>query len=127
MSVPESTKPNHKITVNLDGKDKQVLMSFGLLNVLMTYVQNPMDVLGLPLDAELTQTLISECLAERNHEGVLTSYPNLFTLDPDDGERIVIWVVDHLSYFFVQTLSQQPERLKALATALTSQTFGQIG
>lgn len=123
-----SNLPASKTVIVLDGKPKEVLMSFGLLNSLMEHINNPVDVLALSLDPELSRCLISECLAERTEEGAILRTPNLYNLATEDAEKMLSWIADHISHFFVKTLSQNPDQLRELKKMLeTPQPSGLTG
>ena len=121
-------KPNPTLTIVVGDKKHKQFMSFGLLNLLMTYIESPLQIIQLPTDAELTQTLLIECLSTRDADGSVTEQFNLFNLDPEEGEKVLAWMIAHISHFFVQTLSQMPKQLKDLNLAVnTSLQRGQTG
>lgn len=98
-----------KITIKLNGEERELFMSFGLLNELATIVGDPARVPSIPVDADLREAVLMSCFAERKPSGkVIKDVEDYDDLDISipDVEKTIDWAVEHLMSFFVRSLKK---------------------
>lgn len=120
---------NDKITVTLNGKERELFMSFGLLNNLTRIVDDPTRVPAIRTDSELRDAVLSAALAERKTSGKIEKEVDIDDIDItiDDVERTLDWVMEHVMGFFVRALKkvvEVTEANKADMEALASSVNG---
>jgi hypothetical protein len=120
---------NDKITVILNGKERELFMSFGLLNSLTRIVDDPSRVPAIRTDHELRDTVLAAALAERKPSGKIQKEIDLDDADItiEDVERTLDWVMEHVMSFFVRALKKVvavTEANKADMEALASSVNG---
>ena len=120
-----------KLTITVNGAPKQVFLPFGLLNEI-TKLVGSVDNLGyIMIDPQLREAVISELLAPRDEDGVITKPVNLIvtTISSPDVNTLLEWVSEHVLDFFLTALESSTrvgekmgERMKGLN--LTSSPVG---
>jgi hypothetical protein len=116
------------ITIKFNNEDRDIFMSFGLLNDLTKLVSDPSEVPRILLDPDLRDAVLKELLAERKRSGkILKELPDVEDIDasPEDIEKLLDWTMEHVISFFVRSLkktAQMGERhletLKSLQSSL---------
>lgn len=107
-----------KITVKVDDTDREIFLSFGLLNELTTIINDPARVAAISLDPELRTNVLNSVLATRRKNGKLEAPADVSDLDIsiEDVEKLLEWASEHIMSFFVRSLrlvdkvSQQHQR-----------------
>jgi hypothetical protein len=116
--------PNPRIKISVNGEQRDLYMSFGLLNEICRGIGNFQAALQIPVDAELRDYALLAVLSERNDEGEVTTAANLRKLDipVDEVEDLLAWITDHCTDFFLRTMERvvknqktNEARMKALA------------
>jgi hypothetical protein len=111
------------LTVKVNGADREIFMSFGLLNVLSRHVGGVENVGTIALDHELRDTVLTEMLSERSKAGKLLNKIDMEDVDieVDDVLKLLEWATEHVLNFFVNSLGtakrladQQAEKLASL-------------
>lgn len=111
------------IQIKVGEQTKEIKMSFGLLNELAKKVGDIDAVPMLNIDPDLREGILTSVLSERDGRGNITEPVNLFQLDmdPEDAILLVEWVGAHILDFFLKSLEKtktlmedQEERIKAL-------------
>jgi hypothetical protein len=120
---------NDKITVKLNGKERELFMSFGLLNSLTRIVDDPSRVPAVRTDPELRDAALAAALAERKPSGKIEKEVDIDDIDItiEDVERTLDWVMEHVMSFFVRALKKVvavTEANKADMEALASSVNG---
>lgn len=115
-------------TLKLGEEEREIFMSFGLLNDLTRLVTDPSEVPRMLLDPELRDAVLKELLAERKKSGkVLKDLPDVEDIDADPGEieKLLDWTMEHVMAFFVRSLQKTAkmgerhlETLKSLQSSL---------
>lgn len=102
-----------KLTVNLDGKDKELFMSFGLLNELSRLVGDPANVAIASVDPEMREKMLKALLSERDGTGKITKEwnPLVSGFTMEQANQVLEWVAENLIGFFVTSL-EGAERLR---------------
>lgn len=94
-----------EITVN--GKDREILMSFGLLNEMTRIVQDPSRIGLMAIDPDLREEILYALLATRKPSGkVLEKLADIDDIEADylDIEKLLAWAMEHTLAFFVRLL-----------------------
>lgn len=115
-------KPETTITVKLGSSEREIFMSFGLLQTLAKMVGPVTNIEVIPLimiDPEKAEEFLVEVLAERTPSGKVTSKPELLDheISPEDVDRVIEWMVGHLLHFFIQKLMNLAKVQKSLEGA----------
>jgi hypothetical protein len=88
-----------KITV----KDREILMSYGLLNELTKLVGDPNRAATLDLDPDLGMQVLVTVLAPRTTSGKTEEF-DMPELTPDEAYQVFDWVKAHVLDFFMKRL-----------------------
>ena len=118
------TTPEH-ITVTVDDKEKELFMSFGLLNELATELGDPARVAAIPIDSELREFTLMAILADRKKSGkILKAVEDYDDIDIsiEDAEKILDWAMEHTLGFFVRSLQKVTAATKKHETAIEDLT-----
>lgn len=96
----------------VNGSEKQIKMTFGLLNILCRAVGDVDAAASVNFDPVLRYTFITEMLSNRDAKGKIKEPVDLDTLDidVDAAGDLIAWAGDHVLDFFLKGL----EKTKAL-------------
>lgn len=96
----------------VNGSEKQIKMSFGLLNILCRAVGDVDAAASVNFDPVLRQAFLVEMLSERDSKGKIKEPVELDTLEIDINAAgdLIAWAGDHVLDFFLKGL----EKTKAL-------------
>jgi hypothetical protein len=115
-------------TIKVDGKERDIKMSFGLLNTLCRKVGDIDGAAQLSVDQILRDGVLVELLSDRDRSGKITEQIDLFTIEvsADDVIDLVDWAGTHVLDFFLKGLERakrqqdaQLPRIKALMPSST--------
>ena len=110
-------------TIKINGKERDVKMSFGLLNILCQKVGDLDGAATIAMDQSLREGVLIELLSDRDTRGRISEEFDLFTADmnPDDVVALLDWAGEHVLDFFLKGLERAKKlqernmpRLKAL-------------
>ncbi len=107
---------NDKLKVTIDGEERTLFMSFGLLNEIATLVGDPARVPAIPVDAILREEVLMAAFAKRKKSGKITEAIEDFEdldVSIEDVEATLDWVVEHVMSFFVRSLRKVVQVTKA--------------
>ena len=101
-------KLSDKIIVKVDEEDREIFMSFGLLNELTKIIKDPTRVSSVAVDFELREEVLTSLLAVRKKSGKISEKVNLDDADisVEDVERLIEWSSEHVLSFFVRSLKK---------------------
>jgi hypothetical protein len=105
-----------KLSITFEGSDRELLMSYGLLNELAKLVGSPEVAPSISIDEHLRQEVLAACLADRKPSGKITkAVADMDDLDIsiDDIESILDWATEHVLSFFVRSLGKMVKRVEA--------------
>lgn len=130
-------KARATITVKVNGEDREIFMSFALLNR-VTYLMGDASQIPLILqDSELREVVLVEALAERDKNGKILNKKNMDEMDVsfDDIQNILEFVSEHVADFTLvameratKVMAKHQARILALAPkAASSSTPSQPG
>lgn len=94
-----------KITVEVDGEARELLMTFGILNAVAKTVGSIDNLGAITLDDNIREMTIRLCLLtkEKGKPPVIPDFADL-DISPADANAILIWATDHVIDFFLQSL-----------------------
>ena len=120
---PAEPKLDPKISVKFNGEDREVFMSFGLLNSLTKVIGDPTRIPAVGVDPELREDVLSELLADRKPSGKI-SKPiediDDIEIPIEDVELLLNWASEHVMGFFLRSLNKAAELQKKHAPAMTA-------
>ncbi|MBD9544258.1 hypothetical protein IB276_32965 [Ensifer sp. ENS04] len=105
-----------KLSIIYEGNDRELLMSYGLLNELAKIVGSPEVAPSISIDESLRADVLAACLAERKPSGkVVKPVADMDDLDIsiDDIEKILDWATEAVLNFFVRSLGKMVKRVEA--------------
>ena len=99
---------NEHITVTINDEEKELKMTFGLLNELSRRMGDVDALPELAVNAELRESVILACVVERDKRGKFkdaeaTLYD--YDLSMEDSLRLLDWVGEHVADFFLKSMS----------------------
>ena len=99
-------------TIKIDGKERDIKMSFGLLNTICKLVGDLDGATQLMIDQTLQQAVLVELLSDRDAKGKITGEVSLdeIDVDPSDVLDLLAWAGNQTLDFFLKGL----ERAKGL-------------
>ena len=126
------SKLSDKIIVKVNGEDREIFMSFGLLNELTKIVEDPARVTAISVDNDLRDMVLKSLLATRKVSGKVENPCDLddTEISVEDVERLLAWGAEHTLGFFLRSLQKVMELTKKNEkemTALASFASGSQG
>lgn len=99
---------NEYFTIKVDGKDKEIKMSFGLLNQLCGMCGDADDALMFGLNTDLREEALRLMLSKRDKEGRISDDVNLYLIDvdSDDVSDLLDWAGSHALDFFLKAATK---------------------
>jgi len=113
MSAKKPATPSDVITVTFgDGTQREIKMTFGLLNRMAQLIGDIDNVMMVNVDPALQEMVLLEVLAIRDKDGLIQKKGDLdeYDLTTEQYMQILEWVADHLVGFMLKSL----EKTKAL-------------
>lgn len=123
-------QPEDRITITYEGAERTLFMSFLRQNSLLRFINAPTDVIYLPSNPDLCEVVLKIMLADKGGAGkMLEMELDEEAMTSDDYERVISWVQDHMTYFFMKRFREMALRaqvLEPMAQALQSQAGGSV-
>ncbi len=106
--MPDKVEAPDTLTILVDSVDREIFMSFGLLNDLTTVVADPGRVATISMDPALRVSVLNTVLAIRKKNGKIEQAVDVTDIDISikDAERLIDWVSEHVMSFFVRSLQK---------------------
>ena len=127
-------KPDDRLTIHVNGTEKELFMSGGLVRALVPYYRNLGEANEVFGDSELQNYILTEVLKERTKRGAPVGTHDWsiddFEVSQEDSIKIIGWVTEHVLYFFIDSvmLAQNLEkRQKPMMEQLAKLTQSQTG
>jgi hypothetical protein len=122
-------KPTSTFSITIDGEEKDIKMSFALLNIICRSVGDIDGALMLDIDQDLREAVLIELLSPRNEKGKISEPVDLMVADvtPQAVADILSWAGDHLMDFFLAALEStkaKQEKHKGRLAALMPTSTG---
>ncbi|CCV12934.1 hypothetical protein MESS4_510101 [Mesorhizobium sp. STM 4661] len=111
------------ITIKQDDVERELFMSFGLLNELSILIGDPGQIAAVPVNPEMRRSILLACLAQRKKSGKVEKPVADFDdldISISDVEAILAWTMDHLMDFFVRSLKKVVQVTETHKTDLAS-------
>lgn len=111
------TKPDDRITVKVNGEDKELLMSAGMLRELSKLIGEYEDVSVVYVDAGVQERCLLTLMVDRNERGQPTEPISeltlfMFDMSTEDADKIAKWVGDHVVNFIITGASNMKESVQ---------------
>lgn len=107
---------NDKLTINYEGEDRDLLMSYGLLNELVIIVGSPEVTPTIAVNPLMREDVLKACLAERKPSGKISkpiADMDDINISIADVEKILEWASEHVLNFFVRSLGRMLRQVEA--------------
>lgn len=113
-----SDSPAARFNLRVNDEDKEVFMSFALLNTITGYFRSAEELDQILLNPEIRNSIITELLSERNENGrILKNFDTTkMVVDPDEVLDLFEWVAEHVENFFTKALQRAKQRMKKKQT-----------
>ena len=121
-----SDNPSVTFNISVNGEDKEVFMSFALLNTITGYFRNAEELEQILLNSDVRASVITELLSERNETGRITQNFDINTMKADQDQILDLleWVSEHVETFFMKALQRAKQRMKKKQTTQKSSILG---
>jgi hypothetical protein len=130
----ESTKqtPSETLLININGEEKTLLMTYGLLTRLTMINSNADELLNGAADPAARDAMIITCLTKHGRSGAMDPGFDFDAIDVsiDDCERIFDWGMEHLLDFFMRRMEAgsrismpYADRLQSLMSSMAGSTL----
>lgn len=133
--MSDITKPSTKFKIKINGEDTDVVMSFALFQEVMKVIPSPENIASLLItDFYLREYVVRRVLTGNKRVKTDDDMIDLFSLDIDEAdlEEMVLWITDHILYFFTKTAERSLHlnekyqgQMKSLIQSAQSQTGSQ--
>tara|TARA_R110002050_G_scaffold227881_6_gene363524 strand:- start:2732 stop:3133 length:402 start_codon:yes stop_codon:yes gene_type:complete len=119
MAQDVAKKPTDKLRLMIAGEQKELFMSFALLNTLIIPFNTIDQLIDLNSEPDLRNFVLEMCLAKRGDEGEIVKKFPLHTLSISEAEPILDWVKEHIEDFFITRLTNQLKTQRKVNQALS--------
>lgn len=126
----ELTRPSLEFTLRLNGEPHVVKMTYGLFNEIMIVVPNPDDIGELLItNAGLRDYIIRRMLTGSKRVTEDSDLIDPFDMDVDITElnKLVMWVGDHILYFFMTSAEKTAELAQKYQATITQLAQSKTG
>jgi hypothetical protein len=101
-------KPSDYFEIKIGDEDREIFMSYGLLNQMAALIGDPSQVVRISLDPDLRSEILRLALAKRKKSGkVLEEVEDVEDIDASyaEIEALLKWCMEHVLGFFVRLMS----------------------
>lgn len=120
-------RPQDRIKIMVGEVERELFMSFQRLNNCLALLSDPDNLPSLMIDPFLGDAILRTMVAETPSTPVDTVEVAEGAISMDDYDKVLLWVRDHLSHFFLkrfQQLGEQAKKLEPAAERLVSSLTG---
>lgn len=119
----EIQKPDDRLTITLDGEQKELFMSSGMLRILSNLVSLQDDLTCIFIDPLMQERCLLEVLTPRDELGqptidLSTVSLAMYDLSIEESDKVVKWMGEHTLHFFTVSASsvsvKVPEMIKKI-------------
>lgn len=120
MSKPNT--PSKTITIKVDNNDRELFMSYGLLNELLRLIPDTNLIALVYTDPDIRNKIIEQVLADRSPTGKITTMRpfDMYIVEQEAVEEMLEWVVEHVTAFFIRVIAVLTKKVET--PSLTEQT-----
>jgi acetolactate synthase small subunit len=99
------------LTVTIDGEDREIFMSYGLLTQLARILPSLDHVALVGVDHELRDSFLAALLAKRTKAGKVTEEVSFdeVEISLEDVETLITWGQEHLLDFFLRAMRRSTD------------------
>jgi len=117
------------LTVSINGEDRELFMSYGLLNELSRILGSIESIADAAMDPVVRDEVLIACLSERSKTGKLINRVDIDDLgfSVDTAGAIIEWASEHVLDFFmkrVESANRLAEKQAARIKGLTPSSNG---
>lgn len=119
----------HTKTIRYEGEEREVKMSFGLVNLLAQLCGDIETASEISLNLDLQGDVLEALVVKRDKKGKPTEEFSLFAVESDADETgdLIAWAAEHVIDFFMSSMekgAKTVEKAKPRLAALTSSPDG---
>ncbi|AKU43547.1 tape-measure chaperone [Caulobacter phage Seuss] len=108
-------KPEDYLTITHNGEPRELFMSYLRKNSILRFVDNPTQIVWLSSEPDLIENVMRIMLSPKAGAGGMFEHElTEEEVSEDDVQRIMNWVQDHLTYFFMKRFQDMADRGKLL-------------
>lgn len=106
--------PDKILTFKVGETDREVKMTYGLLDELVNYVKDINEIATFFVDQETRNKVLVSILSDRTPTGKIITKANLEELDVDLEviDEILAWAASHVTAFFIRSLSNLAKKVQ---------------
>ena len=126
--MDELKPPEDRLTITYKGEEKELFMSFLRLNSCQRVVGNADRVALMMIDPDVGEMLVKAMVADKGGAG------HMFDVELADGDlstedfdRILLWVQEHLTSFFIRRLQAASKNAKTLSQTVAALRLSEAG
>lgn len=133
--MSELQKPATKFELKVNGEPTTIFMSFAMFQEIMKVIPSPENVASLLIqDFYLREYVVRRLLTGKKTVKSDEDLVDLFDVELDDEavDELILWVTDHILYFFTKTAERSLKlgekysgQMKSLTQSVQSQTGSQ--
>ena len=121
-------RPEPRLKITFKGEPRVLFMSYLRQNSCLRVLGEPENLQAVLVDPNISEMVLQVMLAEKAGAGkMFETALNEDDLEYEDVDRILEWVMEHLTYFFMrrfQMLGEQTKNLGPTVTRLQSSLNG---
>lgn len=103
--------PEDRLVVTHLGAPRELFMSFLRKNSILRFVENPTQIIWLSSEPDMIENVLRIMLSDKAGPGGMFEHELTETeISEDDVQRIMAWVQDHLTYFFMKRFQEMAQR-----------------
>lgn len=125
---PELKRPNPRLEITFQGAPRVLFMSYLRQNSCLRVLGDPENLQAILVDPNISEMVLQVMLAKNAGAGeMFDTKLNEEDLEYEEVDRILKWVMEHLTYFFMtrfQMLGDQTKQLGPMVTRLQSSLIG---
>lgn len=101
-------KPAPTLTITVDGEEREIKMTYGLQDKLISLVRDTNEIGNIFVDPEVRNNILAEMLATRGRggkiEGVRKDAED-YEISLEDIDALLSWATDVVTDFFIRALA----------------------
>lgn len=120
-------RPNDRLTITFQGQSRELFMSYRRQNNCLRALGDADNLVTLTLNPDMSEAMLKIMLAPTADTSLYDVELGEDDMSMDDIDKTLVWVRDHLAYFFLkrfQQIGQQANQLEPLAGHLRSSLLG---
>lgn len=108
-------QPDDRILITHNGEQRELFMSYLRKNSILRFVDNPTQIIWLSSEPDLIENVMRIMLSPKAGPGGMFEHElTEDEVNEEDVQRVMNWVQDHLTYFFMRRFQDMAARGKVL-------------